>query len=115
DADLSRLDAEPARAVQIIRDRLAQLGDARGRRVMRLAALDRSDAGRDDGPRRVEIRFADLEVNDAPALCLESTRASEDLECCLGAEPPHPARERAHEASLDLALDARGSFTGDGC
>src|SRR5256885_13890873 len=82
---------------------------------MRLAALDRSDARRDDGPRRVEIRFADLEVNDAAALRLESARTREDLECCLGAEPPHPARERAHSASLDLALDAGASFEADEC
>ena len=82
---------------------------------MRLAALDRSDARRDDGPRRVEIRFADLEVNDVAALRFESARTREDLECCLGAEPPHPARERAHEPSLDLALDAGASFEADEC
>ena len=57
-------DAQPAEARRVIGDRVAKLHDARVGRVVREVRLDRRDAGRLDVRGRVEVGFADLEVDD---------------------------------------------------
>ena len=46
-------------------------------------------AGLDDVLRGVEVRFADLEVDDVLALGFQCASANEDLEGRLGAEAGH--------------------------
>src|SRR5207253_9137513 len=85
-----------ATLLQVPRDRLAKLNHAGGRRVVSLPALERRDAGRDDRRRGVEVRLADLEVNDVATFGFECPSLGEDLECGLGAEPRPAACERSH-------------------
>ena len=63
---------------------------------MRVAVADRGDAGVGDALRSVEIRLADLEVDDVLPLRLERARLREDLERGLGTESLHAGRERTH-------------------
>ena len=83
---LRRIDAQAAACGEIRGDRLAQLDDPGGRGVVRLASLERGHSGGHDGRRRVEIGFADLEVDDVASVRLERAGAGEDLECGLGPE-----------------------------
>src|SRR6266511_2034814 len=101
DDDLPRIDAQSAVLAEPPRDGLAQLDHPRGGRVVRLAALERGDARRDDRRRRVEVRLADLGVDDLAALRLELARYVRELERMgfdhlviydhvLGAHPDRP-------------------------
>ena len=56
---------------------------------MGLPAFERRDTRRDDRWWRVEVRLADLEMNDVASLGLERSCFGEDLERGLGAKPRH--------------------------
>ena len=43
--------------------------------------------------RGIEIRLADLQMNDASALALQSLRLAQNLKRGFGAQPGHPVRE----------------------
>ena len=80
DDHLPRIGSDAAPLLQIKRDRFTQLDHARRLGVMGLASFERRDTGRDDRRRRVEVRLADLQVNDVASLRLERTRSGQDLE-----------------------------------
>ena len=94
-----RVDGHAARAGEVLRSRLAQLGKARGRAVVRVTLAEGPHARLDDVRRGVEVGLADLEVDDVPPLCLESPRPGEDLERPLGSEPLVVASE-SHDPSV---------------
>ncbi len=60
---------------------------------MRPTSAQGVDAGVDHVCGRVEIRFADFQMNDALALALEGTRFVQNFEGGLGAQARHAARE----------------------
>ena len=66
---------------------LAQRQDAVGRRVAVMAVAQRLDRGLDDVRRGREVRLADAEIDDRPALLLQARRPRQHLEGALGAEP----------------------------
>ena len=101
DDDLRRIDGEAAPRPQICGDRVAELDDTGGWRVVRLAPLERRDAGRDHRGRRVEVRLADLQMDDVAAFRLERSRLREHLECGLGAEAGHSWGERSHRKRVE--------------
>ena len=77
--DLARAIFEAVVGRELIRDRLAQFRQAGAGRVFREAALERSDRGRLDVLRRVEVGFAGAEAADvdafgfsSPSLCCRS-------------------------------------------
>src|SRR5262249_13417180 len=90
----------------ILRDGLAQLGQARPGPVVRGAFVECALRRLADVDRSVEIRFADLEVDDLLALALERLRARQDLERGFGAEPGHAVSD-VHEVSSLGSEDAR--------
>ena len=60
---------------------------------MRRAGVEGLLGGLLDVRRRVEVRLADLEVDDVAARALERLRAREDFEGRLRAEAQHPRRD----------------------
>ncbi len=61
------------------RDRLAHLGDAGRRHVVRVPRVERALRRLDDVGRRVVVRFTDAQEDDAVALCFERLRARQRL------------------------------------
>jgi hypothetical protein len=53
----------------------------------------RPAAGLDDMGRRIEVGFADLEVDDLTPLCLQSLRFSQDRKSRLCPQTLHPPRQ----------------------
>ena len=74
--DLRGIDVEPLPGRGIGRDRRAQGGDTGERRVVRLALVECPLCGLPDVGRGIEVRLADLKVDDGAALGLQ--RASAD-------------------------------------
>ena len=110
--DLVRLDRNAARLLDVLGDRLAQLGQAGRRPVVGGPRVERPLGRVADVRRRVEVRLADLQVHDRLALALERPRPRQHLEGGLGAEPPHPLRDhRFDHASSSSARTRRTSRT----
>ena len=65
-----------------------------------------STASVDDVARRIEIRFADFEMNDIAALCFQRLRFHQHFERGLGAETRHARRETKF-----LALSHHGEIS----
>jgi len=95
DDDVLRVDGNPPESRRVPRDGLADLGQAGRRAVVRVAGAKGLDGGVGNVPWCIEVRFADLEVDDRPALTLDLTRAGEDLESGLGAQAAHSFRVHA--------------------
>src|SRR5580765_4359211 len=74
-------------------DQLAELGQAGGGTVVRVARGQRGVGRAADERGRVEIGLADAEVDDALALRLERLAAGEHIERRGGGEPAHTLRE----------------------
>ena len=77
----------PRERGQVARGLLAELRNAGRRAVVRLARSERRGRSLPDVERRVEVRLADLEVDDLAALPLELARPGEHAERRLGSEP----------------------------
>src|SRR5437667_7419414 len=77
----------------VVRDRLAQLRQAGRWSVMRETFVKRVTSRVDDVAWRIKIGFADFEMNDVAALCLQRARFHQDFERCLGPETRHPFGE----------------------
>ena len=90
---LERLDVRPQPPVEEVRDRLAHLEDAAGRRVVGVVGVHRPVGRLDDVVGRREVGLADLEVDDALALRLQRAGPRQDLEGTLGPEVLHPLGE----------------------
>ena len=98
DDDPLRTDVDAARAADVVGNRLAQLGNSGGRGVVRLSGPQRLDARLDDVRRRVEVGFADLQMDDAAPLRLQRpapararrTRSRCPAGSCV--QPVHSAR-----------------------
>ena len=70
-------------------ERLPQIRQTGGRTVMGPALSQGVHSGLYDVRRRVEIRFTDLQMDDAFPLFFKSARFIEHLKCRLGAESGH--------------------------
>jgi hypothetical protein len=57
------------------------------------AFVQRVGGGVNNVGRRIEVRFANLEVDNIAALGFEGTRFHQDFERSLGAEPGHTGSE----------------------
>ena len=107
DENVLRADVDSAGLREVLRGRLAQLRDPRGRAVVRLAGAQRLRCDVADVERRREVRLADLEVDDVAALPFERLRSREDAERRLRAEPLQagrhaPSRGGAHCSEPNL-------------
>src|ERR1700733_14514781 len=60
---------------------------------MRPAFMQGVDAGFDHVRRSIEVRFANLQVDDAFALTLQGPSLVQDLECSFGTQARHAAGE----------------------
>ncbi len=80
-----------AGAADVFGQGLTQVRQAGGGTVVRPAGAQGVDAGVNHVRRRVEIRFADLEMNDAFALTLEGAGFVQNFERSLGTQPRHAA------------------------
>jgi hypothetical protein len=78
---------------RVLGDRLPQLGEPRRGAVVGGPAPERLDGRIADVRGGVEVRLADLEVDDAAALRLEGPRADQDFERGLRPEPRQAFRE----------------------
>ena len=74
-------------AAYVLGDRLAQLGQPGGGAVVRGAVVEGPLGRFADVGGRVEVRLADLEVDDLLALPLEGLGAGQHLEGGLGTQP----------------------------
>src|SRR5437870_1729364 len=88
-------------------DRFAQLRQTRRGPVMGESFAHRVRACVDDVARRIEIRLADLEMNDVAALCLQCSRLHQYFEGGLGPETRHAFGEAEfvglrHEGEIKL-------------
>ena len=90
---LARAVRRAPRAVDVVGDRLAQIGLPGRRAVVRPAVAQGVDAGLDDVGGRVEVGLADLEVDDVAPLRLERAGADQDFKRGFGPEPLHSGRE----------------------
>ena len=88
-------DVHAAAARQLGGGRLAQLGDARRRAVVRLPRPQRRDPRLGDVRRRVEVGLADLEVDDVAPRALHRARLGEHGERRLRAQPGHAGGQLA--------------------
>ena len=95
-----RLDREALAGRRVGGDRLAQGGDARERRVVGRTRVERGLGRSPDVGRGIEVRLADLEVDDRAAFGLERARPGRDLERALGADRAHPGGD-AHGVTSD--------------
>ncbi len=89
DEDLLRIGGHALAQVHVGGDGLAQGGDARERRVVGGALVEGLLGRLAHVGRRIEVRLADLEVDDRSALGLERPGAGADLEGALGADGAH--------------------------
>ena len=80
--------------------RFAKFANAVNRRVMRLAFLQRLDAGADYGRWRVEVGFSDLEVNNVSSLPLQFRSSGEHLERCFAVDTLHSFRNSVFQFGL---------------
>ncbi len=62
--------------------------------------MKRVDRSLDDIRGRIEVGFADLQVNDLFALLFERAGAVQDFKCRFGAKPRHPAGKTQFVLSL---------------
>ena len=91
-----QLDAAPGQNVG--GDRLAQRGDAVGRRVAVVVVGERLAAGLDDVRGRREVGLADAEIDDVAALGGQRVGARQHLEGAFGAEARHAGGGRHRSA-----------------
>ena len=87
--DVVRVDVVALAPGYELRHSLAGFRQTRRRPVVRKPVVDRLFAGRADVIGRIEVRLADLEVDDAPALCLQRLCLRQRLERRFGAEDAH--------------------------
>ena len=117
--DALGVDRDAARARQLGRRRLAQLGQPRARAVVRLARAERRAARLDDVRRGGEVGLADLEVEDVAPRALQRACPGQHGERGLGPEPMDPARQRrprrrAHPpASVQQLVGGQGEELGE--
>src|SRR5581483_1801816 len=112
DDHLLRRHRHPARLAHVLGDRLAQLGEAGRRPVVRGPGVEGALGCFLDVRRRVEVGLADLEMHDRLALPLERLCPREHLERRLGPEPSHALRRlhEAHYSLVDFVAVAAGPF-----
>jgi hypothetical protein len=97
DHDLLRIDHVPRVAGGLGRDRGAELGQSRWRRVVLVAESPaRSDRSFDDVCRCGEVRFAGTEADDVFACGLERFRLAVDRKRGRLGDGPDAARDPAH-------------------
>ena len=105
--DLARAIFEAVVGREFIRDRLAQFRQTGAGRVFREAGLERSDRGRLDVLRRVEVGFAGAEAADVDAFAFHRLRFAVDREGerrgQLGS-----ARRNFHGQSVHLKVSKKG-------
>ncbi len=82
--------------LQVGRHCLAQRGDAIGGRVAVMAIPQRLDPGLDDMVWRAEIRLADAQIDDVPALCRQFLRSGEHFKGGFGAEAVNRGSKLKH-------------------
>src|SRR5205085_7563438 len=68
--------------------------------ISRVPVAERPDPGFDDVPRRGEVRLTHLEMDHLPPARLHGPRLHQHVECGLGAEHSHAARDLWHRGSL---------------
>src|SRR5262249_25137297 len=90
DEHFFRRDVELARALQISADSLAQCKKASRRAIAVPARSHRTAHGVDNRRGRMKVRFAELEMDDGPALALEFLRAREDRQGAFPVELRNP-------------------------
>ena len=88
--DMLRPDLDAARPRDIRRDRLAQLGKALRRAVVRPAVVQRLFGRFDDVRRRGEIGLADFQVHHAAALRFERAGLHQHIEGRFDPDATHP-------------------------
>ena len=100
---------------QVLRRRLAQLGDPGRRAVVGLPRAQRRHAGLDHVRRSGEIGLPDLEMDDMATGSLQLPGPRQHAERRLGAEPLEAPRERRRGPSLHhVARDAAGRSSAAG-
>jgi hypothetical protein len=97
DDDLVGRHRDAARLLDVLGDRLAQLGEAGRRAVVGRPRVERPLGRLADVRRGVEVRLADLEVDDGLPLALQRARPRQHLEGGLGAQPSHPLRDHGFD------------------
>ena len=109
----SGVDGEALAGGRVGGDRLAQLGDADGRRVVGRAAIERPLGRLADVGRGVEVGLADLEVDDRAAGGLERPGSGRRLEGGLGADAVHPFSEFHRCLLVDVGRPRRAALPAD--
>ena len=105
-------DREPVAIGVVAADRLAELGEAQGRRVEHRLRAERLRRGLDDRLGRGEIRLTDLEVDDIRARGLHPVSLGEHLHDLKRGDAPDTAGETvecAHGRARAYPLAERGS------
>ncbi len=101
--------------LDVFADRLANLGYAGRRDVVRVAGVQGLLGRLDDVGRRGEIRLAYFEMQYPPSLLLEGPGACQRLERSLGPDPTHSCRAGLPHAVLPpRRTDLINIFTGGG-
>jgi hypothetical protein len=88
-----------------------KIPDAGNRRVMGGTFFQPLDAGRDNRLRRVEVRFADFQVNDIPALAFQLAGARQHFKRGFAAHSIHSLRDPASGIQLHSATPLRTKMT----
>jgi len=83
----------PPCPLEVVAHGFTELGEARRGDVMRVPAVQGVHGGLDDVGGRVEVRLADLQVDDLAARRFERPGSRQDLERRLGAEPRDACRQ----------------------
>lgn len=100
---------EAVLALELGGDRLAQLGNAGNRGILRFAAVDRVDGGRLDIIRRIEIRLTRAEADDVTSFAF-SSRAF--WETAMVAEGFTRERASARKAMITVLMVETGRKPG---
>src|SRR5260370_12325947 len=78
---------------------------------MRSALLQPFDTRMNHGFGRIEVRFADFQMNDASALALQLSRTAKHFKCGLAAHTLHPLRDPAFYIQLQSVNSMANKMT----
>src|SRR6476660_9845000 len=81
-------------------NRCSQIPDARYRRIVGCAFLQPLDTGLHNGTGSIEIRLADFEMNNTPALPFQFIGTPQHLECAFAMNTLHPLCDPAFRFQL---------------
>ena len=106
--DPSRIYVQTPPALQVAAYGLTQLRQPRARAVVGKTFLERLLSSGDNVARRIEIRFANLQVDDRPAPGLEGPRADQHLKSGFLANVVHPLGRQDRHRGEGNSYPARG-------